>query len=58
MALSGFGELAATLALVATIWLAGAVYIKAADYFMQIRNAPEGGRSRAALRASRPRRSG
>ena len=53
MALSGFGELAVTLALVAAIWLAGALYIKAADYFMQIRDAPADRRSRAAHRATR-----
>jgi len=35
MAPTGFGELAVTLLFVAVIWLAGAVYIKVADYYMQ-----------------------
>jgi hypothetical protein len=46
MPLSGIGELAVTLLLVGVIWLAGAVYIRAADHYVQTRRAP----------ARRPRR--
>ena len=37
MALSGIGELVAAPLFVLAIWLAGAVYIKAVDYWMQNR---------------------
>ena len=46
MALSGIGELVGALLLVAAIWLAGAVYIKMADYWMQVRGEPVGRRAR------------
>jgi hypothetical protein len=44
MALSGIGELVGAPLLVVAIWLAGAVYIKVADYWMQIRSEPAGRR--------------
>lgn len=48
MALSGIGELGVTLLFVAAIWLAGAVYIKAADYYLQVQR----GRAREPKRGS------
>jgi hypothetical protein len=48
MAPSGIGELTVTLLFVAAIWLAGAVYIKAADYILQAQR----GRARQAKRGS------
>ena len=44
MALSGIGELVGLPLLVVAIWLAGAVYIKVADCWMQIRSEPAGRR--------------
>lgn len=46
MALSGLIELSVTCLFVAVIWLAGVVYFKVADYYMQVRRAPPANRLR------------